>query len=45
MNVIRAIVKLDQEITQFGKVCQGGDLMTGCHFVKKSEDSQDTSFV
>ena len=46
-NVIRAIVKLDQEITQYGKVCrfQGGDLMTGRHFVKMSEDSRDTSFV
>ena len=47
MNVIRAIVKLNQEITQFGKVrCfQEGNLMTGHHFVKKSEDSRDTSFV
>ncbi len=46
-NVVRTVIKLDQEIIQFGKVhrFQGGDLMTGRHFVKKSEDTWDASFV
>jgi hypothetical protein len=46
-NLVRTILKLDQEITQFGKVrrLQGGDLMIGRHFVKKSEDTRDASFV
>jgi hypothetical protein len=46
-NVVRTVVKLDQEINQFGKVrrLQGGDLMTSCHFVNKSEDTRDASFV
>jgi hypothetical protein len=46
-NVVRTVIKLDQEIIQFGKVrrFQGGDLMTGRHFVKKSEDTRDASFV
>lgn len=45
--VVRTIVKLDKEITQYGKVrrSQGGDLMVGRHFVKISEDSRDASFV
>jgi hypothetical protein len=45
--VVQSVVKLDQEITQFAKVrrFQGGDLMTGRHFVKKSEDTRDASFV
>jgi hypothetical protein len=46
-TVVRSIVKLDKEITQYGKVrrLQGGDLMTGRHLIKKSEDSRDASFV
>jgi hypothetical protein len=44
-KVVRAIVKLEKEITQFGKVRKGDDIMTGCHFVKKSEDTRDASFV
>ena len=46
-NVVQTVVKLDQEVTQFGKVrrLQGGDLMTGRHFVNKSEDTRDASFV
>ena len=46
-SVVRTVVKLDQEIIQFGKVrrLQGGDLMTGRHFVNKSEDTWDASFV
>ena len=46
-SVVRTVVKLDQEIIQFGKVrrLQGGDLMTGRHFVNKSEDTRDASFV
>jgi len=46
-NIVRTVIKLDQEIIQFGKVrrLQGGDLMTGCHFVNKSEDTRDASFV
>ncbi len=46
-NLVRTVIKLDREIIQFGKVrrFQGGDLMTGRHFVKKSEDTRDASFV
>ena len=44
-TVVRSIIKLDKEVLQYGKVRQGNDLMTGCHFVKKSEDSRDASFV
>ena len=46
-KVIQSILKLDEEITQYGKVyrLQGGDQMTGSHFFKKSEDSWDASFV
>ena len=46
-NVVRTAVKLDQEIIQFGKVrrLQGGDLITGHHFVNQSEDTQDASFI
>jgi hypothetical protein len=44
---VQSIFKLDQPITQYGRVCglDGGDRMIGRHFVKKSEDSRDASFV
>ena len=44
---IKSIVKLDQQVTQYGRVrrLEGGDLMIGCHFVKMTEDSRDASFV
>jgi len=47
MNVVKSVIKLDQPITQYGRVSclEGGDLMIGRHFVKKAEDSQDASFV
>jgi hypothetical protein len=44
-KVVRSIIQLDREITQYGKVRRSGELMTGCHFVKKREDSRDASFV
>jgi hypothetical protein len=44
-KVIKSVLKLDEEIIQYGKVYRGGDRMTGCHLVKKSEDSRDASFV
>ena len=45
--VVRSVVKLNEQIIQYGKVChfQDRDLMTGIHFVKMSQDSRDTSFV
>jgi hypothetical protein len=44
---VQLIVKLDQPVTQFGRVCglEGGDRMIGRHFVKETEDSRDASFV
>src|SRR5882762_7260707 len=44
-TLLQSIIKLDKEVIQYGKVRLGGDLMTGRHFVKKSEDSRDASFV
>jgi hypothetical protein len=44
-KVVRSIIKLDREITQYSKVRRLGNLMTGCHLVKKREDSRDASFV
>lgn len=46
-KVIQSIVKLDQPITQYGRVCglDGGDRMIGRHFVRETEDSRDASFV
>ena len=46
-SVVQSVVKLDQLIVQYGRVSclGGGDLMIGCHFVKKTEDSRDASFV
>jgi hypothetical protein len=46
-KVVQSIVKLDQPIHQYGRVCglDGGDRMIGCHFVKEAEDSRDASFV
>jgi hypothetical protein len=46
-RVIQSVLKLDEEIIQYGKVyrLQGGDRMTGSHFVKNSEDGRDASFV
>ena len=44
---VGSIVKLDQLITQYGRVTrlEGGDLMIGRDFVQESEDSRDASFV
>lgn len=44
---VQSILKLDQPITQYGRVCrlEGGDRMIGRHFVKETEDSRDSSFV
>ena len=46
-KVVQSIVKLDQPITQHGRVyhLDGGDHMVGHHFVKETEDSWDSSFV
>ena len=46
-KVVQSTVKLDQPVTQYGRVrrLEGGDLMIGCHFVKETEDSHDASFV
>jgi hypothetical protein len=46
-KVVQSIVKLDQPITQYGRVrgLDGGDRMIGRHFVKENEDSRDASFV
>jgi hypothetical protein len=44
-TVVRSFIKLDKEVSQYGKVRRGGDLMTGRHLVKESEDSRDASFV
>ena len=46
-KVVQSIVKLDQSITQYGRVYRldGGDRMVGRHFVKETEDSRDYSFV
>ena len=44
---VQSILKFDQPITQYGRVCrlEGGDRMIGRHFVKETEDSRDSSFV
>jgi len=46
-SVVQSVIKLDQPITQYGRVSrlEGGDLMIGRHFVKETEDSRDASFV
>jgi hypothetical protein len=46
-KVVQSIFKLDQPITQYGRVCSldRGDRMIGRHFVKETEDSRDASFV
>ena len=46
-NIVQSVVKLDQPLTQYGKVTrlEGGDLMIACDLVKETEDSQDASFV
>jgi hypothetical protein len=46
-KVVQSIVKLDQPITQYGRVCHldGGDHMIGRHFAKEIEGSRDASFV
>ena len=46
-KVVQLIVRLDEPITQYGRVfgLDGGDRMVGRHFVKESEDSRDASFV
>jgi len=46
-KVVQSTIKLDQPVTQYGRVChlEGGDLMIGRHFVKETEDSRDASFV
>ncbi len=47
LNVVKSVIKLDQPITQYGRVSrlEGGDLMIGRHLVKAAEDSRDASFV
>ena len=39
-NDVQSIIKLDQPITQYGRVygLDGGDHMTGYHFVKETDD-------
>ena len=46
-KVVQSIVKLDQPITQYGRVCglDGGDHMISRHFVNENKDSRDASFV
>ena len=46
-KVVQTIVKLDQPIMQYGRVCglNGGDRMVGRHLVKETEDSRDASFI
>jgi len=46
-NVIQSVVKLDQPITQYGKVTrlEGGDLMIARDLVQETEDSRDASFI
>ena len=46
-STIQSVIKLDQPIVQYSRVSRldGGDLMVGHHFVKQSEDSQDSSFI
>ena len=46
-NVIQSVIKLDQPITQYGRVTrlEGGDLMIGRDLVPQTDDSRDASFV
>ena len=46
-NVVQSVIKLDQPITQYGRVTrlEGGDLMIGRDLVPQTEDSRDASFV
>jgi hypothetical protein len=46
-NVVQSVIKLDQPITQYGRVTrlEGGDLMIGRDLVPLTDDSRDASFV
>ena len=46
-NVVQSVIKLDQPITQYGRVTrlEGGDLMIGRDLVPQTEDGRDASFV
>lgn len=46
-NVVQSVIKLDQPITQYGRVTrlEGGDLMIGRDLVPETDDSRDASFV
>ena len=46
-NVVQSVVKLDQPITQYGRVTrlEGGDLMIGRDLVPHTNGSRDASFV
>ena len=42
---MQSIFKLDEPITQYGKVTRLGDRMIGRDFVELAEDGRDASFV
>jgi hypothetical protein len=46
-NVVQSVIKLDQPITQYGRVTrlEGGDLMIGRDLVPQTDGNRDASFV
>ena len=46
-NVVQSVIKLDQPITQYGRVTrlEGGDLMIGRDLVPQTDGTRDASFV